>query len=135
MHKPTALVEYSYIPSLIIIYYLLCSSSSCSTRFSVALWTWWCDFTVVTEAAGSADATVDGLVGCIVVSALIAAATTVEGRNVINVRFSFLAALLAYVVRLCDAIVSPISFVLDDTLPGIICRLNEFRIDQKAERN
>lgn len=98
-------------------YYLPCSSSSCSTRYSVTLWTWWCDLTVVTVSTGSPVATVDGLVGYIVVSALIAAATTVEGRNVIDVRFSFLAVLLAYVVRLC-AIVSAISLVLDDTSPG-----------------
>jgi len=39
----------------------------------------------------SAVITVDGLDG-IVVSALIAAATTLEGRNVIDVRFSFLVA-------------------------------------------
>jgi len=111
-------------------YYLPCSSSSCSTRYSVTLWTWWYDLTVATVAAGSPVATVDGLVGCIVVSALIAAATTVEGRNVIDVRFSFLAVLLADVVRLC-AIVSAISLVLDDTSPG---NLPVKRIPYRSEK-
>lgn len=62
--------------------------------------------------AGSPVIAADG----VVVSALNAAATTLEGRNVFDVRFSFPAVVPLYVVRL-GAIVSAIPPVLDDASP------------------
>lgn len=68
---------------------------------------------MVVTAAGSPVIAADGLV----VSALNAAATMLEGRNVIDMRFSFPAVVPSYVVRL-GAIVSAIPLVLDDASPG-----------------
>lgn len=61
---------------------------------------------MVTVSGSFVVTTVDGL-GETFVSALIAAATTVEGRKIIDVRFSFLVIVSAYVVLL-RAIVSAI---------------------------
>jgi len=72
--------------------------------------------------------TPDGLV----VSALNAAAITLKGRNVIDVRFNFSAVVLSYVVRLC-AIVSAIPFVLDMHHQKIR-RSKQIRVDREDKR-